>query len=234
MLAALVRRAQRQRASAQIGVFFFKRMKRNTLVTRSPTIDLCTVIDIPADIHQARVALRQICASDRTALAAFFSDLSHQSRYARFFHPVAELSNSLLESLSEVDGDRHQAWILYEVGSGNRVLGEARLMRDAFGAAELALCISDAWQRKGFGSYLLRFLEHRAVTNGIKDVYGEALFDNLPIQKLCRRRQFTATLGRDAGLIHLEKRLPDCADSSEAMGNVSVGQLIRVSFASDL
>jgi len=58
-------------------------------------------------------------------------------------------------------------------------------------AAEFALVVADACQRRGVGERLLARLEEAARAVGCTRLTGTLWAENLPMQRLCHRRSFT-------------------------------------------
>ncbi len=115
----------------------------------------------------SRVVIRPIEADDREALAEGFERLSPDSRYRRFFGPVAYLSERDLDYLTRVDHHDHEALVAVEEGTGEGV-GVARYVRTGPDVAEPAIVVMDDWQGRGAGSRLLDALVERAQAEGIR------------------------------------------------------------------
>jgi nucleotide-binding universal stress UspA family protein len=125
----------------------------------------------------SRVVIRPIEPDDRVALAAGFERLSPESRYRRFFGPVAHLSQHDLDYLTRVDHHDHEALVAVEEGSGEGV-GVARYVRIGPDVAEPAIVVMDDWQRRGAGSLLLDALVERAREEGIRRFQATVLAYN--------------------------------------------------------
>ena len=115
----------------------------------------------------SRVAIRPIEPDDRAALAAGFERLSPESRYRRFFGPIAHLSERDLDYLTRVDHHDHEALVAIEEGTGEGV-GVARYVRTGPDVAEPAIVVADDWQGRGAATRLLDALVERAQEEGIR------------------------------------------------------------------
>jgi GNAT superfamily N-acetyltransferase len=146
-----------------------------------------TTADI--DSYRAnRIQIRPLTAADRGRLAEEFSHLSEQTRRRRFGGLATRLSERDLDRLMDVDHHKHEALAAIEPGT-DRIIGVARYiaLRDDPAAAEVALEVTDAWQRHGIGRRLLAELADRARAEGIPRVVAYVSRDNLPVLRWIKR-----------------------------------------------
>jgi RimJ/RimL family protein N-acetyltransferase len=136
----------------------------------------------------SQVLIRQVQPADAALLADGFARLSIQSRWLRFLTAKQELSLSDLRYLTQIDHHDHEA-----IGAVNRAdgrgVGVARYIRDAGDpdAADVAVTVIDAWQRRGLASELLTRLSHRARQEGIRRFTALVLADNTAVMEILRR-----------------------------------------------
>jgi acetyltransferase len=152
------------------------------------------------------VALRQARATDRAALLAGFVHLSDESRYARFFTAVPELSPALLNRLTDLDGELRFALAVFDPEHPTEVdpeadtgdidpatdglgIAVARWARNSSSdtTAELAITIIDAYQSRGLGVVLMAGLFATARRHGITKLRAEVLASNRAMIGLCHR-----------------------------------------------
>ena len=114
-----------------------------------------------------RIVIRPIEPEDRAALAEGFERLSPESRYRRFFAPVAHLSEHDLDYFTLVDHHDHEALVAVAAETGEGV-GVARYVRIGPDVAEPAVVVADDWQGRGVGTRLLEALVERAAQEGIR------------------------------------------------------------------
>ena len=157
-----------------------------------------------------RIEIRPIRPDDREALAEGIRRMSPESRYRRFFAPIASLSESQLTYLTEVDHHDHEALVAVEPGT-ERGIGVARFVRseDDPELAEFAVAVADDWHRRGVGSELLHRLADRAREEGIRRFSGSILEENRPMLELADELGDVQVRDRAAGAVEIEVELPD-------------------------
>ncbi len=101
--------------------------------------------------------------------------------------------------MTRVDYRRHMALVVTATGAGaNMVLAEARYcVNEAGDAAEFAVLVDDAWQRRGLGLRMIRALGDAATRAGIRWLHGSVLVDNEPMLALMDRCGFSVRPDRD-------------------------------------
>lgn len=125
----------------------------------------------------ARIAIRPLEPDDRTALAEGFARLSPESRYRRFFGPMAQLRERDLDYLTRVDHHDHEALVATDAATGDGV-GVARYVRIGPDVAEPAIVVADDWQGRGVGRHLLEALAERAQAEGVHRFEAPVLATN--------------------------------------------------------
>lgn len=104
--------------------------------------------------------------ADRDLVAELFERLSDESRTSRFLQPTPRVPGWLVDRLTAVDGEDHLAWLAVENGVAVAV-AECYRLRDDPSACEVAVTVSDEWQRHGLGRQLLRELARSVAERGI-------------------------------------------------------------------
>jgi GNAT superfamily N-acetyltransferase len=130
---------------------------------------------------------------DREMFMRGFAELSPESRRKRFLGPKNSLTDSELDYLTVIDGDRHFAISISatRIDSGEAApVGVGRFIRDADDPeiAEFALTIVDRWQGRGVGRLLLDRLIEAARERGITCFRGHVLRDNRAMLGLLESR----------------------------------------------
>jgi len=124
-----------------------------------------------------RLRVRPIRSTDAPGLVAFHRHLSDSSVYQRYFSWHAELSNTEVAHLTNVDYVDRLALVvedngtLVAVGRYDRFPGTDR--------AEVAFLVTDSLQRCGVGRQLLERLAEAAYERGITTFVADTQSDNM-------------------------------------------------------
>jgi len=122
------------------------------------------------------VHVRPICRADGDRLRRMFTRLSPTTIYLRFFSPLTELHDSVVEHFTAVDHDRREAVVALD---GDEIVGVARYDGTSTpGEAELAVTVEDAWQHRGLGKLLVSLLTNEATAHGFDAFAASMLPDN--------------------------------------------------------
>jgi RimJ/RimL family protein N-acetyltransferase len=130
------------------------------------------------------VMLRPVLPEDRDRLQSGLLQMSAESRYQRFFSPVRGLTEEQLRYFTEVDQEKHVAWIGLDASSaGLPGIGIARFIRmeERPTMAEVACAVVDALQERGLGTALLAILYLMAQARGIETLRAFVLAENTKI-----------------------------------------------------
>jgi RimJ/RimL family protein N-acetyltransferase len=170
-----------------------------------------TIADVPALAIRrvwhakdgAEVLLRAIEPDDVDIEEAFVNGLSQSSRYKRLMSARRPTSDEI-HGWTHIDRQREGAVIAVIVIDGiEHQLGVARyaMEKDDRDAAECAIAVGDAWQRRGLGAQLMSTLIELARRSGLKRLYGTTLADNDAMVGLALRCGFEVSYHADAGYI---------------------------------
>jgi RimJ/RimL family protein N-acetyltransferase len=135
----------------------------------------------------ASLELRPLARGDAGTLLTVFAGMGPRAREQRFLAPKWRLTAYDVRQLTAVDGRDHVA--LVAVAPAGRPVGIARFIRDRDDpvAAEVAVEVVDAWQRRGVGGMLLAALAERAVAAGVRRLVLSVSADNVAVRRLLRR-----------------------------------------------
>jgi acetyltransferase len=180
----------------------------------SPTADQIpavptALIDRIALRNGCRVTLRPVLPQDAGMLRDFIAGLSAQTRRLRFHGAVKGLTAGWLQQMTCVDFDRHLALVAtaFDERGQERIVGEARYVRDAEGGAEFALVIAEHLHGQGLGATLLRQLNRAADLAGVRWLRGEVLADNQAMRQLAQALGFADSGFGDGDTVVVERRV---------------------------
>ncbi|MDN5860230.1 MAG: GNAT family N-acetyltransferase, partial [Pseudonocardia sp.] len=129
-----------------------------------------------------------------------FAGLSPRSRYLRFHAPVPRLTSGMRRALLPVDGIRR---IAVAAWCGDEPLGIARVTAIGDGAADVAVAVVDAWQRRGLGRRMLTAVTELAERAGITELQASVLPENVAMLSLVRTLYPTGRLHYDGDAVAL-------------------------------
>jgi acetyltransferase len=146
------------------------------------------------------ITLRPIRPEDEPLMVRFHSMLSEQSVRYRYFAPLKLGQRVAHERLIRVcfnDYDRDIAIVAEHKrdGADAEILGVGRLSKTGQGGAEFAVIVRDDWQNKGLGRQLLTQLVHIGREEGLAQITGDVVGENLEMQRVAEKAGFK--LNRD-------------------------------------
>jgi L-amino acid N-acyltransferase YncA len=138
-----------------------------------------------ASTRGGEILIRPLRSGDTETVCSVFRRLSPTSRRLRFGGPKNALTQSELELLATVDGQRH----VLVAHAGGQSIGVARLARDEDdpATAEVAFAVVDEWQGKGVGTALMELLAADARAAGIRHLRASILAENYASIALMKR-----------------------------------------------
>ena len=122
-----------------------------------------------------------------------FAALGPESRHMRFFTPVHDLPDTVLQRLRDVDGTINGAIIAFdaavrdETHPEGRPVGCARWMGSANGPPELSVTVVDEYQGCGVGSRMMDAMLVLARKRGVRRMIADVLRENVPMRALINR-----------------------------------------------
>lgn len=140
-----------------------------------------------------KVVIRPIRADDDLLERNFLrSGVSGESRYLRFHKWVGAPSDKLIHFLTDVDYDRHMAFVcVYDEGNEAELCGEARYVINPDGkSCEFGVMIADAWRKSGIAGQLMEALIRAARERGLTSMEGLVLRNNPVMLRFARALGF--------------------------------------------
>jgi GNAT superfamily N-acetyltransferase len=163
-----------------------------------------------------KILFRPITPDDKELLRVGVERLSPESRYRRFFSPIAHLTDDQLAYLTEIDYVDHFAWIGILPDAGGEGVAVGRWVRDPDHpeSAEAAVTVADDLQGHGIGTALLVLLGRTAIERGIKRFTLEVLGENEPM--LALMEHVGAIIDRrEGGVVFMHVPLPATIEELE-------------------
>ena len=162
-----------------------------------------------------RFTIRPIRPDDEPLLARFHATLSERSVYFRYLRPIGlgqRVSHERLSRICFVDYDREMVLVAEREGPDGlrEVLGVGRLSKLHWRQeAEFALIVSDAFQKRGLGSELLRRLLAIGQNEKLSRIVGYISSENGDMLRVARAAGFqTRRSPQDLTLVDVWIDLP--------------------------
>ncbi|TDD37967.1 GNAT family N-acetyltransferase [Nonomuraea terrae] len=158
--------------------------------------------------------VRPIKPADADRLRSFYSRLSDESIYFRFFGPRPRLSDKEVERFTNVDYVSRVALI---ATIGAEMVAVIRYDRTDPGEAEVAFLVEDAHQGRGVASVLLEHLAATARERGIERFVADVLPANMRMMGVLRQAGYTAQSQFADGVVRMTLDLTPTETSAEVM-----------------
>ncbi|MFB9893269.1 bifunctional acetate--CoA ligase family protein/GNAT family N-acetyltransferase [Planobispora takensis] len=156
--------------------------------------------------------VRPIRPADADRLRAFYSRLSEESIYFRFFGPRPRLSDREVTWFTTVDYVDRVALI---ATIGTEMVAVIRYDRIEPGEAEVAFLVEDAHQGRGVASVLLEHLAETARENGIAKFVADVLPANQKMMGVLKQAGYTAQSRFADGVVRMTLDLTPTETSQE-------------------
>src|SRR5579863_9257173 len=148
------------------------------------------------------VTIRPIRPEDEPLMVKFHETLSDRSVYLRYFGSLSLQRRVAHERLIRIcfgDYDRELALVAEIKGpAGAEIIGVGRINRmHGTDEAEVAVLVTDDYQKRGVGEELLRRAIHAAREEGIRALSAEMLADNMAMQVITKRLGFQVRMQPD-------------------------------------
>ncbi len=148
------------------------------------------------------VHVRPVRAGDRDALTAFFTDLSSESRWFRFFSAHGNLEPFVQNA---IDADyRTRLDLIVTAGADRRLIAHALYVQTEDDLAEVAFATSDDYHQRGIATILLAHLAQAAYANGIHRFYAITMPSNRRMIGVFRESGFAPRVRAFPDEVHVE------------------------------
>ncbi|MBA3012620.1 MAG: bifunctional acetate--CoA ligase family protein/GNAT family N-acetyltransferase [Proteobacteria bacterium] len=158
-----------------------------------------------------KIFMRPVRPGDADQIIDFFSNLSPETVYLRFFSPIKRISKTMLIRLTQIDYDREIALVAF-AGSDKKkiIVGVARIVFHPAGEkGEFALVLADNWQRRGVGTILFKRALVSARKYGLKQISGPVISTNTAMLALGQKLGFDVKRDVESSEYKLEINLKD-------------------------
>jgi len=162
----------------------------------------------------APVTIRPIRPEDEPAMVRFHETLSERTVYLRYFHLMNLEQRTTHERLTRIcfiDYDREMALVAErrnpETGEPE-ILGVGRMTKlHGTKDAEVAVLISDKYQRRGLGKELLARLMIVGAGENLDRLTADILPDNRDVMRVCEKLGFSLKHSLEDEVVHAEFKL---------------------------
>lgn len=147
--------------------------------------------------------VRAIAPGDEVALAAFYAELSADSREARF-HGAASIGGRSAHAFCVAEDEGRHGVVAEALDRDGRwvIVGHLCLEPLGDGTAELAIAVADAWQHHGIGRALLREALAWARRHDLRALLASVRWSNGPMLRMLRDTGRPVTYaGEDGGVV---------------------------------
>jgi len=159
----------------------------------------------------SHVTIRPIRPEDEPLLVNFHHTLSERSVYMRYFHWMKLEQRTEHERLTRmcfIDYDRQMAFVAERTDPAlgeRQIVAVGRLVKcHTADEAELAVIVSDRFQRRGVGTEVVRQLVDFAREEKLERITATVLFENRPMQKIFEKLGFRLKQTSDSETLEAE------------------------------
>jgi len=145
--------------------------------------------------------IRPIRADDEQLMVEFYSRVSDESKYYRFFSPMPKLSERDVRRFTHVDHHDRVALVML---LGGQMIAVGRYDVVEPKEAEVAFLVEDLHQGRGIGQLLLEHLAQAGRERGVERFTAEVLPDNNRMIQTFRDAGYRVASGYADGVITLE------------------------------
>jgi len=161
------------------------------------------------------VFFRPVKINDEPLLKEFFYSLSDKSMYRRFISQRKDMPHERLQDFVVIDY-RKEVIVLAFMGDGTEFkmvgMGQYGIV-DMTHTGDIAFVVRDAYQNRGIGRELLKYLTFIAKRQGLLGFTAEVLMDNIPMLRLFESMGFDIDKRNEEGVYELKMLFRDIRDN---------------------
>lgn len=137
------------------------------------------------------ILVRPIRPEDEGLYPDFFRHVSAEDLRLRFFAPIRDFGHAFVARFTQIDYARAMAFVAISESTGE-LLGVVRLHADAnYDTGEYAILLRSDLKGRGLGWRLMKLMIRYARTEGLKQIEGQVLCENVAMLKMCRELGFS-------------------------------------------
>ena len=160
--------------------------------------------------------IRPIRPEDADRLVAFYSRVSDESKYFRFFSPMPTLSDRDVKRFTQVDHNNRVAFVLL---LADEIIAVGRYDRVESGEAEVAFLVEDRHHGRGIAQILLEHLAQAGREQGIDKFVAEILPNNQRMITTFRAAGYQLAGGFEDGVMSFEFAIDPTSTALGVMEN---------------
>ncbi|MBN1637216.1 MAG: GNAT family N-acetyltransferase [Deltaproteobacteria bacterium] len=161
------------------------------------------------DKLKQEIKFRPVKSTDERNIQDLIYSLPEQDMYTRFFQNLKNFSHKIAMPLAAIDYSDKMAIAAIigkeEPESKEELIAVGRYIRDPVSNfAEVAFTVSNNYQNRGIGTYLLRYLIRIAKEANIKGFTADVLSRNTPMVKVFGKSGYTMKTNLEYGVYEIE------------------------------
>jgi acetyltransferase len=160
-----------------------------------------------------KIVIQPVCPRDEAMMVRFHQSLSPESVYARYFNTLKlsqRISHGRLKGVCHPEAGLDWLFVAEVVtfGSEREIVAVGRLSKlQGRGEGEVALIVSDSYQRRGLGTELLRRLIAVAKAERLTGLCARIQLGNAAMSRVCAKLGMRFAARIIAGTVKAELRL---------------------------
>jgi len=141
--------------------------------------------------------VRPVRPEDEPLYGPFFAKVSQHDLRLRFFAPIKEFGHAFVARFTQIDYGRAMAFIAIDEVSGE-MLGVVRLHANSdYDRGEYAVLVRSDLKGRGLGYLLMTLIIEYARSEGLKEIEGQVMAENIAMLNMCREFGFDISADPD-------------------------------------
>jgi len=137
-----------------------------------------------------RFFARPMRPEDEPLIHDFLRHVSSEDLRLRFFAPIKQFTHEFIARLTQLDYARAMAFVAFDEAT-NELVGVVRIHSDSiYESGEYAILLRSDLKGKGLGWELMQLIIEYARSEGLKQMSGDVLRENVVMLEMCRNLGF--------------------------------------------